>query len=310
MKVRMNRFVATLSGLLLLTSLLQAQETKGNWWDSLWQRTERYVRGDDFSMPDTLRMTHSQLLGSVGLMGLKDTYLTPISHRGTVLGLMKTNDYPSKDGHHYHLLSEWDLGLGILKNPANQTKIHAISFDFLLGPVWNLYDKKGFSVDVGAMWDSYLNGAYKSSNSNNVFNGQLATGGDLLCRLRYSIPWDSFPIYVHLTGKVSMLHLGYAPRYGQPYYDYISGENRGKVDILALHPFNHQRIRSRLMFDLPIHNSIVSLGIEHKYLVNKAADNPTDSGSISFVLGISYDSFIISGRRIMRSESLSNSFYR
>lgn len=272
------------------------------------EKLKRYYTSADWHWSDTLHASHRQYLIRLALGGVNDAYISPIAHRGPEVVFMVLGDDPLKSAVLQGLYSEFMVGGGLYANPTNKSQLYSASMNGAIGPMWRLMRKPSFALDLGPMWGIDANALLKMSNSNNIFNLHLSTGIDIAVRAVYAPQCKSFPFRVHWTNRLQLMRVGFAPRFGQAYYDYVSGENRGKIGVYLSHPFNCWGITSRCLVDLPIRGSDLTVGVEYQHLYNKAPDNPYQTGRIGLVLGCSFDIFTLSGYHQRSAKPWVNTF--
>lgn len=292
----------TLAGSLLSVHCPMAQEAS-----SFWQKARTYYTASDWRMSDTLQVRHRQLLFGISLGGLRDTYLSPIAHRGSSVSLLGATDYPSSPSFP-HLYGEWYLEAGQLENPANRSLLQVLSGKYALGCLWRPLSARRFALDLGVAGSTQVASFAKLSNVNNVFNAHVSAGADALARVLCRLPFSWCPATIHFTTSAEVCHVAFSPLFGQSYYDYVSGENRGRIALHVSHPLNKLALTSRLVLDIPFRGVTLSLGGMHCYFSDRSPANPYHKGSIGFLIGLSYDAFTLAGYQRMRTSTLTNTF--
>lgn len=302
------RIISIILLLCTLSLSIYAQDTKPKerWID----RFGRYVRGVPWQFDSVLPTTHTKYLARVGQTGIVDEYLSPISHTGLNLGLAILTDgciHNPEDKWHYY--GEIAIGFGMPKNPSNNTTLHTLSGSYMGGAAYRALAKDRWAIDIAPAISLNIQGNMKMSNSNNIFNIKGDLGLDAWARVMYRIPWQVMPISFSYSMQLPIFHIAYHPQYGQSYYDYVSGENRVGPHFYPASLHNTLGIRQRLLIDLPLRSTTMTLGFEHSYFKQNINSTKYRIGDWSFVLGISLDHLTFSGNRSTRSQQILSPMY-
>lgn len=293
--------------LLAVTSVeaQEAQEPK-KWYEGI----GKWVASDGWEFEGVQPVSHTKYLFQYGGRGVLDEYLSPISHSGYHLQLSFLTDYGAPVDRSWHLYQELLVSGGEMKNKANGSKMQNIGISYSIGPSWRVWCYKGFSIDMAPLITLYLGGNFKLSNTNNVANAKGGLGIDGWTRLRYQIPWRVMPLAISYSIQTPLVYGTFHPQYGQSYYDYISGENMRALDFAFTSLHNSLGIRQRLLVDLPIHNLTLTLGAEHSHIRQRIRSTKYREGTWSVLLGISIDSFSLSGNKAQKSNHISSTLYK
>lgn len=302
------RFNASMLVLLLMVASqpLVAQEKGENKW---YNRLGRWVTAEPWEVEDAIPMVHTKTLLGAGQYGVVDEYLSPISHFGKQFSVTALTDYAKPSGRSWHLYQEAMAMWAMPENNANKTVMDVYRGEFSLGPAWRVLHRKGWSVDVAPLLNLQLQLNWKASNTNNYGNVKGTMGLDAWSRVRYQLPWKVSKIAISYSAQYSLIHGTFQPAFGQSYYEYISGGKRTplQIHLTALH--NNLTLRQRLLVDFPIHHLTLTLGAEYYHQNQKLSHTQFTQGYWGVLLGVSWDSFWVSGGRATNSKSITNSLY-
>lgn len=286
------------------------------------QRITTWQLGKPWKAPKegSMRMNHHKILLSGGQMGLLDEYLSPIAHKGMTFGLQVVSDFMpwGKASHSEdagasrlgHIYQEILLQAGLPKNRANGSQIQMLRGEWSIGSAWRLLRYRHFALDLAPLLNAQLQGEMKPSNSNNYANVKASVGLDAWARVRYQLPSRVFPLGVSYSAQLALLHATFHPGYGQSYFEYISGDERM---ALRFHPTFVGRdvtLRQRLLVDLPIRHCTFTIGAEYHYQSQTLSHTSFRQAHWGIVLGISFDSLVLSGQRSLSSPHITNSLYQ
>lgn len=306
----MNKTKSILT-LLLVTAfapIIVAQEkadTKSNQW---YNRLGTWVTGEPWSWDGNLSMTHTKYLMLIGGKGVQDTYLSPIAHNGIQAKGVFITDFAKPQDRKWHIYQDLSIYGGTLKNRSNGSLMYHLGVDYGIGPAWRLLKKNLWTLDIAPLLGLRFGGNIKMSNTNNIGNAKASFGLDGWGRVKYQIPWSIMPLSISYSAQVPLLMCAFHPEYGQSYYDYVSGENGAKLGLHFGSLHNTIGIKQRLLIDLPIHNLTITLGAEHTHFSQKLNHTDYKEGTWGIILGVSIDSFSISGGKSTSSTQATNSF--
>ncbi len=265
------------------------------------QRLTEWIGGTPYQVTNPLPMTHTTLLMGGGQVGVLDTYLSEIPHTGHAFQLLFMSDYPAIHGGAWHIYTDANLHLGLPKNKGNGSFMYLLGAHYSIAGAYRACSWHGMTVDLAPMLTLQAQGNLKSANTNNIGNIKAGIGLDGWARIRYVLPIDAMPIAIGYTLQVPLVGLAFQPDYGQSYYDYASGGNNAPIRLhLSSFP-NYRCLRQRLLLELPIRNLTISVGAEHGYQNQMISHLNFRQGYWSVLLGISFDSFALSGNRSARS---------
>lgn len=308
--MRMNRYISWIQRWLLLallpfcTSLAMAQEQGEKAPEKWYHKVGKWVQGEPWSWQGALPMTHTKYLVQWEGMGVLDEYLSPIAHNGMAGRVTFLTDFASPKEQCWHIYQDLSLYLAQLKNKSNGTSMYSLGIDYAVGPSWRVLQHKGLSLDLAPLLALEVGGHLKNSNTNNLGSVKAHLGLDGWGRVRYQIPWHVLPLSISYSAQIPLVMGFFHPEYGQSYYDFVSGDNGAKIAIHFGSFHNTIGIKQRLLIDLPIHNLTLTLGAEHRHFAQTVNHTTYKSGSWGFVIGISVDSFKLSGGRAVASSNL------
>lgn len=298
--IRIYKILVTLCATVLFVTA-QVPPEKSRWID----RVGRYVQGTPWRFDSMLPTTHGKYLLHIGRIGIQDEYLSPISHTGTSFGISVLMDGKLKSKNNkWHYYGESEMNVGWPKNQANHTTMYVIEGRYLGGPVYRLFNRQQWLIDISPAVAVNIQGNIKMSNSNNVVNVKGDIGLDAWGRIMYRIPWEVMPVNFSYSIQVPLFHMACHPHFGQSYYEYVSGENRELPRFYAASLHNTFALRQRLLVDLPIRSTTVTVGVEHSYMKQMINSTQYRKGTWSVMVGISLDYLVFSGNRSTRSAQI------
>lgn len=303
--MRFNRPTIVLLLMLALIPLRAQEASNGKWYERLGQ----WVAGKPWVPEEVIPMVHTKALLGAGQLGIVDEYLSPISHFGTQFSLTALIDYAKPVDRSWHMYQEVMAMMAMPKNNANNTQMDVYRGEYSIGPAWRVLQRNGWSVDVAPLANLQLQVNWKGSNTNNYGNVKGSMGLDAWSRVRYQLPWRVSKMAVSYSAQFSLLHGTFQPAFGQSYYEYISGGKRTplQIHLTALH--NNLTLRQRLLVDCPIHQLTMTLGVEYYHQNQRLSSTQFTQGYWGVLLGVSWDSFRVSGGRAIQSKAISNSLY-
>lgn len=297
---RIYKILVTLCATVLFVTA-QVPPEKSRWID----RVGRYVQGTPWRFDSVLPTTHGKYLLHIGRIGIQDEYLSPISHTGTSFGISVLMDGKLKSKNNkWHYYGESEMNVGWPKNQANHTTMYVIEGRYLGGPAYRLLNRRQWLIDISPAVAVNIQGNIKMSNSNNVVNVKGDIGLDAWGRIMYRIPWEVMPVNFSYSIQVPLFHMACHPHFGQSYYEYVSGENRELPRFYAASLHNTFALRQRLLVDLPIRSTTVTVGVEHSYMKQMINSTQYRKGTWSVMVGISLDYLVFSGNRSTRSAQI------
>ncbi|MDO4695835.1 hypothetical protein [Porphyromonas sp.] len=301
------RVLLSLGLSLLAVTVVVGQEpaTSKKWHHKI----KDYIYGDPWKYDSVLYTTHTKVMLGVGRARIADSYLSPLTHAGADFRLKVFIDAPERTKI-WHWYQDIEVNFSPLDNPANGSVLYHLGGEYSVGPLFKVYDKFGFRVNAGGLFNLNARTNLKLSNTNNVANVKASTGLDLMGRAVYRAEFGSYPIMIGYSTQLSLFHLTFSPEYGQSYYDYISNQNRESIKLYPVFPNSRFNFRQRAVVDIPIHNTTVSLGVEHLYhsaLVNKIK---YEQSHVLFLIGCSFDMVRMAGGKSFRSKYILNSYHQ
>lgn len=217
-----------------------------------------------------------------------NTYLSPLSHSGTALGL--SGEWSRPFGAYNNMWSMTFAAkgrIGLLKNPARNAAMDDLSLSLSWHALKGFTPCAGLTLRAGAGLLIEGGALYLPRNSNNPVAARAYLGATINGSATYKFSLWGYPL--RLIDDISIPSLGvfFSPHYGQSYYEIYLGNHSGlarcgwwgnhfAIDNLAAIEIPMCSIRLRVGYRLNILNSIAS-GINSR-ITNH-----------SIVLGISTD---------------------
>lgn len=197
-----------------------------------------------------------------GWSTLLDTYLSPLTYKGTHVAVMDERFAQMKAaGGRWFAQSLFSLhgdytlaaeGRGLTVGGMAD---YAYTYYYNL-PLWG--DKRGASFYVGPQGQLRIGGIYNLRNSNNP--AQLKLGVNLAASAmgKYGFVLWGAPMSVRLQADVPLMGAAFAPDYGQSYYEiFYLGHSEGCVHVTSLH--NNLSLRTHLSYDVQFRSYTVRL---------------------------------------------------
>lgn len=198
----------------------------------------------------------------VGRANVLDTYLSPLTYKGTDFTL----------NHHTERLAHWGRGhvtvqalyaghFAYAKSPTDDGKYLDGELTLAGGWHYNWHPTQHWRWAVGGLMEASGGFTYNTRNGNNPAQGRLGTA--LLASVlgEYKFRFLKQQAWVHWQIDAQMLGMQFAPEYGQSYYEIFSlGHTNGIIHFT--HPGNCPSVRTHLNVVLPIKRSRISLGYQ------------------------------------------------
>lgn len=288
-------------------------QSKKSFWKKLQESSSRTAHrlflAEPWSFQDSLLSTHIKNFISFGYGDLKNTYLSPQVHDGIIVAF---------DTYHYRRskskwFSNWQLSnsLGVANylNPGNKSSLFYLNDDFSFGIGFDILKTKYFKWNLASLLNANCQVLTKISNVNNAFDLKFSSGLDLGSNLLIPIKLGSYKFFLYERSQLSLLDLTFHPGYGQPYYDYVSGENPAKLHFYLTYPGRKTFVRNLLSLDIPFATQTVSLAFKYDYMYENINYRIYHHTHFSIMLGWSFNIFKVSGTKAISSKDLMHSFY-
>lgn len=266
-----------------------------------------YLYGRPWQYDSLLHTTHTKLLASFGQQRVLDAYLSPTVHIGEDIRFRVLTSSPKRQ-HKWYWNQEVELLMSFPTNRANGSVMYHFGGEYMLGPLFDVFQRSCFKLSVGPALDVNTKGNLKLSNTNNVFNLKASVGLDGQMRGVYLAHLWGYPLALSYTTQLSLFHFTFSPEYGQSYYGYISEQNKKPLRFVPSLPHQRFNLKQRLLIDLPIHHATLTLGVEHLYHNAMIHNLAYKESHVSLLVGYSFDFVKMSGGRSMRSKSIKNSY--
>jgi len=234
------------------------------------------------NLPHTLSLNFG-----TGSSSVLETYLTPYSYSGTDYRLTCFSEAVRDSG---KWLGKHELSLdysqttnfsgrGLYHNGFinyNYTRLRR----FELSARWTLAGGMGGDLLVGAI--------YNSRNSNNPAQAKLNLNSGLSALAEYQFTLRKRAFSVRYYTFIPLLGIGFAPEYGQSYYEIFRlGNSDGVVNLLSLH--NQWAMSNRLSIQFPCGGYALQLGYFNTIYQTRIHQNETSLISHNLTIGISGD---------------------
>lgn len=198
----------------------------------------------------------------LGRVNLLDTYLSPLTYKGTDLAF----------NHHTERLAHWGQGhvtvqalygghFAYVKSPTDDGKMMDAELTFAGGWHYNWHPSAHWRWAVGGLLEASGGFTYSTRNGNNPAQGRLGTALLASGLGAYYFRFFRREASVRLQIDAQMLGVQFSPEYGQSYYEIFSlGHSHGIIHFT--HMGNCPSARVQLGVVLPIRRARVSIGYQ------------------------------------------------
>lgn len=290
------------------------QKQKSSKWNDLKKvishTTHWLFVGDSWKIMDSIPTIHQKRYLTFGGGRGLDDYLSPSTHEGWQIGYDMLGY--KRSSLKYASSNQWNINFdaGIYRNPLNSSPLYWLGFDSSWGIGFDVISRKLLKWDIAPMFNLNSQLVAKTTNVNNVFNLKISPGLDIASNLIGSFSIKDWKFFLFYRAQISLLHFTFAPGYGQPYYDYISGDNGAKLKFQFAHPFkNRLYLRQKLGLDIPFRSHTLSVAFTYNYLKEELNFRRYNHEKWGFSIGFSTDVFSISGSKSVLSPHIDSSFH-
>ena len=207
---------------------------------------------------DPSLITRATLYG-VGVAGLLDTYLSPLSYRGMEIRIARESVHASSWSPELWSVQTFFQGYAdYLHNRAGNNHTVAGMANWNYGLHRRVWENGRFQVLAGGVAD--LNGGivYNMRNGNNPVNARVHADIDASVRLLWQTRIGNFPLLFRYQANVPLLGLMFSPHYGQSYFEIFSvGNGSGVVKLTT--PFSRPTLRNMLSADFKVRQTTLRL---------------------------------------------------
>lgn len=210
--------------------------------------------------PLSQKVTTKEWLWGIGAANLLDTYLSPLTYKGTNFALLHQTERLARWGRgRVTVKSHYDAHVCYAQSPTDDGKALDAELTAASGWHYNWPLSPRWRMELGGLMELSEGFTYNTRNSNNPAQARL--GASLLAS---AVVVYRFPLFgrmgeasVEMSGQ--MLGVQFAPNYGQSYYEIFSLGHKSGI-IHFTNPTNCPSARLLAILTLPIKRANVSLG--------------------------------------------------
>ncbi len=228
--------------------------------------------------------------GGIGVSGARETYLSLNTYQGTSYNLA----WDSWKGYKpYRVLgygrTRSNLLVSSMHNHVGGGSTWMAMAQFSYSNCWRAYSDGQVSVLVGPSAQFLLGGLYNRMNSNNPATAEsnltLGAYTDVTCNVR---PFG-YPMAVQLVVDLSVLGMGFAPDYDQPYY-YMYKYNQWGRTLHFLNMLNSTEGNLELALIMPAGGQRLRLAAHVGLLSNSMGGHSRDISNVILSVGYMFNS--------------------
>lgn len=230
------------------------------------------------------KVTVKEWLWGVGRTDLLDTYLSPLTYKGTDLALSYQTERLAHWGHGgVTVKSLYDAHVCYAKSPTDDGK--AIDAELTAAGGWRYnWNVSRWRIGLGGLMEASGGFTYNTRNSNNPAQARLGLSLLASAIVAYRFPLFGHEGVVNVEMSGQMAGVQFAPTYGQSYYEIFSlGHTNGVVHFTS--PANCPSARLKATVTLPVKNANVSVGYMADVRQSKLGGLKRHAWRNSFMIG-------------------------
>jgi hypothetical protein len=233
----------------------------------------------------------------LGASSIYDSYLSPISYRGTAFDALLERIAPTEIFNREAAVQH-QLGVNLQRalNPTATATDYAARLQYDFGLFLKRRLSPSFSLMAGAQADCLAGFVLNSRNGNNPATAKLHVGLNISAIASYRFNVKSLPVRLGYQTAMPVAGAMYSPEYGQSYYE-ISLGNRGQLVYFA-HPANYLCFKNMLTADFPAGSATVRLGYLHTLYRTNLNHIVVQILSGTFCIGVSRNFFNVSAKQL------------
>ncbi len=235
---------------------------------------------------DTRAKTYS-LMAGYGVSSVLDTYLSPYYYNGADYRLLGEFSGDSRSGRfsRQHWIS---LDYARTTNFSGRGLCHAGFLQYSFSILRQYKPSQNFQIKVGGASDILLGGIYNVRNDNNPAQAKVNLNLDFSGMVDYRFRVKETPLLLSYQLKVPLVGAGFAPEYGQSYYEIFQlGNTSGIVHLLSWQ--NQWAFQNQLTLEVPLGKHSMRLGYFNNFYQTRIHHLETSVISHNILLGISGD---------------------
>lgn len=228
---------------------------------------------------------------------LRDDYISDLTYQGMGLQLENTGRRLLNLNHpEWSLISLLDARIGITENSPQTSYISYSGARLGIGTQKRLFQKYGFTVLFGGLWDAGFN--YRSSNHeiNNFANADLSTNLNLAMSCWYVLKGGPHPVRLSLDVSTPILGGMFKPQRGASFYEILVLENFDNVfHFTSLHNVN--ALQTHFLVQIPMKRLRLELGMHYDITKVALSNAFFKQETWNMQAGIGYDFHLFGGAK-------------
>ncbi len=243
-----------------------------------------------FAQSDTVKSANTKsLMFGYGYGSVLDTYISPYYYNGADYRLISESQRESRSGRfaRQHWLS---LDYTRATNYSGRGLCHSGFLQYSFSYFRQYKPSQNLHFRVGGASDLLLGGIYNVRNENNPVQAKVNLNLDFSGMIDYRFRVKGTPFVLSYQLKVPLVGAGFAPEYGQSYYEIFQlGNTSGIVHLLSLH--NQWAFQNLLTLEVPFCKNSLRIGYFNNIYQTRIHHLETSLISNCILLGISGDIF-------------------
>lgn len=243
--------------LFLISALAQTVCAATETADSLAQASRRTVRA---KQPPRSRVVEKQWLWGAGWANVLDTYLSPLTYKGTDLALLNRTERLARWGKGKVTVTGLYNGhAAYVASPTDDGKMLDAELSASGGWHYNWRPAQHWRLALGGLAELSGGFTYATRNSNNPAQARLGTSLWASGIAEYSFLFFGKNATARMQLDAQLVGAQFAPEYGQSYYEIFSlGHNKGIVHLTQMG--NCPTYRAQAAVSFPVKKANVTLG--------------------------------------------------
>lgn len=202
---------------------------------------------------------HRWLFGLWGRQNLLDTYLSPLTYKGTTHGTLHRTERPARWGKDFRTIMQMSSGFVYAHSPTDDAK--ELDFQLTLGggvmKSWAFGND--WRVAVGSLVQGSGGFTYHIANGNNPVQARLALEVVPTASAECSFKCLRRTLKARMQVDAPLFGAMFTPHYGQSYYEIFSLGQRDR-NIRLTTPFSAPSARLLATLDFPLRGATLTLG--------------------------------------------------
>lgn len=195
----------------------------------------------------------------IGYTDILDTYLSQETFRGSELRYSAQTLRQRQAGMWSNMLSH-HLILSATGTRHNRNSLLTAMYNFTAGWYRSIQPlSPTLDIRLGGQADATLGGSYNTRNTNNPAQARASLFASPGAMAAWRFHAGPLPLTLNYELSIPLIGLAFSPNYGQSYYEIFS-EGHYDHNIVVVTPFNAPQLWQRLMFDLKLKRTTLSIG--------------------------------------------------